>query len=509
MLCIGGLATALLLLSPAASGAENPKRGGTIVYAVSAGPRSLDPQLSTSTIDIELASELYETLVALGEDFTPRPSLASHIDVSPDARRYSFTLRHGVRFHNGKIMTSADVLASFKRYQRVSPNAEALSNVETFETPAPDMFIVAMKDPAPVFLDVMMSPGFPIAIMPAEEAEKTGDMAIIGTGPFQLAEWRRDDHILLRRFDGYSVNEAASGIDGYAGKKIVYVDAVRYNILPEPNARIAALQAGGADVTSQVPFSLSKRIDGKNGFALQTIFPGCMQSFFLNTQIAPTNNIAVRQAIQAAMGVDEILDAVGQVSKRNPQLSYPGSKFYAPGTPDFHYDMNNQAAAKSLLQQAGYHGEPIVLQVTPSYSWQMNAALVLAEQLKAVGMTITLKTVDIVTANTNRQRGTGGWNVDSSLYCSQPLLGPPQWRQYLTVYPQMKDAALSAMYSRYLNSLSASDRAQAWTDVQHRLFDQAYWIKLGDFANINGYRTQLHGLIGWYNLRFWGVWKDG
>jgi hypothetical protein len=73
----------------------------------------------------------------------------------------------------------------------------------------------------------------------------------------------------------------------------------------------------------------------------------------------------------------------------------------------------------------------------------------------------------------------------------------------------MKDAALNAMYARYLNSLSASDRAQAWTDVQHRLFDQAYWIKLGDFANINGYRTQLHGLIGWYNLRFWGVWKDG
>ncbi len=490
--------------------ADEPKPGGNIIYAYPAGPRTLDPYTINNTVEIEVVNEIFESLVALGEDYTPRPSLASRVDISPDARDFTFTLRQGVKFQNGKEMTSADVLASFQRYQAVSPNADALADVAGYETRGPLIFVIHLKHTNAVFLDVLKTPSYPFSILPAEEKDKpAGGIDVIGTGPLMLDDWVKDSHLTLKRFDGYTQDPAAKGMDGYAGKKDVFIDTVRYNIVPEPNSRIAALQTGEADVTSQIPLNLAERVENHTGFEVQKIFPGCQQVFFQHTQNPPTNNLLVRQAVQAAMGVDDIMDALGQVSKRNAQLAYPDTPFFTAGNPDFHYDMHNVERAKALLHQAGYQGEKIVLQASPTYSWHMDATLVLAEELKAAGMTVDVQSVDWNTNSNDRMRGTGGWNISLTNFCSQPLLGPQQWRPFIFTIPQIHgDTVLEDAYRRIYDSLALTDRQKAWADVQHRIFDQAYFLKVGDYGTINVLRTRLHDLTPWYNIRFWGVWKD-
>ncbi|MFI4978904.1 MAG: ABC transporter substrate-binding protein, partial [Nevskiales bacterium] len=112
---------AVLALAAGAAGAQ-PRPGGSIIYANTAGPGTLDPYLSGNTVEIEVVNQIYEGLLVLDEHYHPRPMLASKVEASPDATAFTFTLRHGVKFQNGKEMTAADALASLQRYAKVSPN---------------------------------------------------------------------------------------------------------------------------------------------------------------------------------------------------------------------------------------------------------------------------------------------------------------------------------------------------------------------------------------------------
>src|SRR5437868_6612562 len=112
-------------------------KGGTLIYSTVAGPASLDPYMAGSLIELEVIHEIFETLVAMDENYNARPMLASRVDISNEAKTFTFSLRKGVRFSNGQEMTSADVLASFERLKKVSTKAALLADVEKYETPYP------------------------------------------------------------------------------------------------------------------------------------------------------------------------------------------------------------------------------------------------------------------------------------------------------------------------------------------------------------------------------------
>lgn len=263
------MASASLIASTANA---EPKKGGNLVYAYVSGPGTLDPYVSSSAVELEVIQHIFESLVAVGEHYETRPALASKVDISPDAKSFTFTLRQGVKFQNGKVMTSADVLASFERYRRVSPNAAVFTDVASTTTPDPSTFIVTLNKPNAVFVDILKSPVYPFMILPAEEKDKEPrQVDIIGTGPFKLDEWVKDSHLTLRRFDDYTQNDNYQGPDGFAGKRTPYLDTVRYNFIPEANARVAALQAGDADVVASIPPDLAKRFAGNANIEVQTI----------------------------------------------------------------------------------------------------------------------------------------------------------------------------------------------------------------------------------------------
>jgi peptide/nickel transport system substrate-binding protein len=500
------VAAGLLLATPDAY--AEPKKGGSLTYAYLSGPGTLDPHVSSSMVELEVIHHLFESLVTMDGNYNTKPVLAEKIDISPDAKTFTFTLRKGVKFHNGDEMTSADVLASFERYRKLSPNAEVLTDVESFSAPDANTFVVKLSKPNAVFVDILKSPVYPFAILPAAQKDKPGrGVDIIGTGPFTLGEWVKDSHLVIKRFDGYVADTRSNGPDGLAGKRTAYLDSVRYNFVPEANARVAALQTGDADVVGDIPPDLIKRFEGRPEITTLKIFPYCMQVFVVNTQQAPTNNPLIRQAIRSVVDVDEITGAMGRVSQKSHSLVYPTSPYYQGDAMKPYYDQKDVAKAKELLKQAGYKGEKITLQTNSNYPHFRDAILVLSEQMKEAGMNVAVDVTDWTTNASNMQRGTGVWNASTTGYCSNPLLGPQQWRTMFYTFPQVKgDTALDAAYDQFYTSLDFDKRKAAWADIEKRVMEQAYMIKIADMGNLRAYNNKkVDGFSSYYLVRFWDV----
>lgn len=484
------------------------KPGGTISYALLSGAGTLDPQVAANVVELEIAHHIFEGLVEMGENYDAKPMLAESIDTSPDAKLFTFHLRHGVKFQNGKEMTSADVIASFERYRRVSPNASALADVEKMDTPDPYTFVIALKNPNAVFIEILKTPTYAFSILPAEQKDKPArEIDIIGTGPYQLGEWVKEDHLTLKRFDSYVANTAYQGLDGLAGRRVAYLDTIRYNFVPEANARVAALQAGDVQFTETIPPEVAKRLDNQPGIGVQKVIPFCQQEFVLHTQQAPTNDVRIRQAIAAVVDVDEIMSASGQIYDRNPSLMFKTSAYWNADNGARTYDQKNADLAKQLLRQAGYKGEKIVLETNSNYQYMHDGILVLSEQMKAAGMNVEVKLVDWTTNSNDMQRGTGGWNVSTTGFCSGPLLGPQQWRTLLLTFPHVEnDTIVNEAYRKFYVSPQLDDRKAAWNMIEQRVLDQAYQIKVADIADVRAYSTKYDGFKPYYFPRFWNVW---
>ncbi len=507
---LGAAVTVLALIGclvPGGVGAQ-PKKGGKLVYAYLSGPGTLDPYMSASAVELEVIHHLFESLVAMAGDYETKPMLAASVESSADARTFIFKLRDGIRFHNGAAMTSEDVLASFERYRRVSPNASVLADVESFATPDAKTFVIKLTKTNAVFIDILKSPVYPFVILPKEQKDKAPrEVEIIGSGPYKLGQWVKDSHLVIERFDDYKPNEAYAGSDGFAGRRIAYIDSVRYNFIPEANARVAALQSGDADVVASIPPDLAKRFAGNANLEVQTVFPYCMQVFVLNTQQGLTSNPLGRQAINAVVGIDDVAAATGLVTRRNHSLVYPSSSYYLGDAMKPYYDQNNPEKARALLKEAGYKGEEVILQTASNYPQFRGAILMLSEQMKAAGINVKVDVVDWTTNASNMQRGTGKWNISSTGFCSNPLLGPQQWRVMFYTFPQVKtDEVMDRAYEQFHASIDPAARKVAWQDIEKRVLDQAFMIKIADVANIRAYnKAKIENLEPYYLPRFWNV----
>lgn len=502
------LAFSAVAYTSVAANAQEPARGGEVAYVYPSGPASLDPHNAGQAVEVEVIFHIFETLVTLGENYEAVPALAASIEVDDEAKTYTFHLRKGVKFHNGKIMTSADVLASYERYRAVGGSPSILADVERFEAPDPDTFVIHLKSPNTVFLDTLKTARHAIGILPAEERDKPArESAVIGTGPFKVGEWVRDSHLVIERFDDYVQDEDADGPNGYGGKKTVHLDSVRYRFVPEINARVSALQAGDADVASEIPPELAERASGNSNLAIKEQFPFASAVFILNTKNAPTSDLLVRQAIQALVNVDDVMAVTGLPHRRNASMLYETSEYHPGNALDAYYSIDDVERAKQLLAQSGYAGETIVMQTTSTFPQYRDAILVLSEQMKSIGMNVTVDLVDWTTNINNLNTGAGGWNVSAVQSMSHPLIGPTAYRPTIYTMPQIgKDEVLDEAYGRFFTGRELEERKEAWTDIEKRINEQVYFIKIGDYGSSLIHNVRVNNLRPWYTIRYWDIW---
>src|SRR5690625_3577258 len=172
--------------------------------AVSSNPTSLDPHMTTAADTSEMLRNIFETLVALDEDYEPQPMLAESIDVNDDGLTYTFNLREEIYFHNGEEMVAGDVEASMQRWLESSSQAQSLLKGAEFVSVDPYTIEMHLDERASDALDLLATTSQFPAIMPKEvidEATKEGVQEYSGTGPFEFEELKQDSYLHLIKYE--------------------------------------------------------------------------------------------------------------------------------------------------------------------------------------------------------------------------------------------------------------------------------------------------------------------
>src|SRR5690242_16469730 len=204
-------AMAVLSVCAAASVSAEPFKcphvGGNFTFGQEANFNGLDPMTSGTISTRNIAMNMFESLMTRDENFNPILELGDSVGETSDHLTYSFKLRQGIRFHNGKEMTSADVVASFDRYAKIGLYRSSLANVDRWEAPDRDTFVIRLKKVQPTFLDILSAFSAPIVIIPAEDKnDPPMQLKTIGTGPWQLVEAVPGSYVKMKRYEDYKPN---------------------------------------------------------------------------------------------------------------------------------------------------------------------------------------------------------------------------------------------------------------------------------------------------------------
>ncbi|MFN5614861.1 MAG: ABC transporter substrate-binding protein [Brevundimonas sp.] len=490
--------------------AQAQKRGGEIVMAQQAQPPTIDGMTTTAQATRNISLHIWEMIVTRDENANVIGDLATAWTISPDGLTYTFTLREA-RFHNGKMMTSADAKASLERYGKVG-GSPFMRPVKDMTTPDPRTLVITLSNPVPGFLEQLSSPRAPAVVIPAEEAGKAANqIENIGTGPYRFVEFRPDSHVKLARFDGYIQNTQGTGRDGFGGKKTAWVDTITIRFVPEGGARTAGLQSGEFQVLEQMPTPTAKRLANDRTITTHEMMPWAFQVFIFNAAQAPTNNPKVRQAIQAAIDPEEVMAISTDGSYRLLHgWQYPGTPYFQGDLGKENYNQKNAAKAKALLAEAGYKGEELLILTDSSFKNHNDTAITIGEQLKAIGMKVNVRVVDWPTALSSTTKKEG-WNAWPLMMGIEPYEGPYNVVSFFAganARMQVQDPVIDAANQTLTTALGLAERQAAFGQFQKQMMEQAYVIKVGEVGIFQATRANVKGYKPYRIPRLWDVWVE-
>lgn len=501
MFSLAAFAVAALASSSASAQFACPKKGGNLVFAQEAKVNSLDQHTSSTISTRNIAMNMFESLMTRDESMAPMPELAESVTEAPDGMMYTFKLRQGVKFHNGKEMTTEDVVASFDRYAKVGIDRSILDVVEKWEAPDKYTFILKMKKAQPTFLENLSSFSVPIVIIPKENADAPAmQLKPVGTGPWEFVEFVADSHVKLKRFEGYKPDTRYKDLDGFGGYKVACLDTVTFRIVTEAGARVAGLETGEFQGAEDVPAKAQARLKSNKDVTLKPLENFWVQVAAPNLSQAPTDNLKVRQAIQAALDMEEIMDAATDGAYRlNPGLQWPGQAFYTD-IAKHTYNQKNKDKAKKLLAEGGYKGEKVILLTNKDYNNMYTAALVMSEQLKAAGINAELKVLDWPATVQMQQNSAEGWNFFFTGYGTNTSLGGlAAWRFHAHPNNAYKpkdnkpDEKFMELFNSIANGKTLDERKKAYAETEKYALENVLALPFGTLTKVQAVRSNVEG----------------
>jgi peptide/nickel transport system substrate-binding protein len=473
--------------------------------------------MTSSTISTRnVAMNMFEALMTRDENFSPILDMADSMTESADHMTYTFKLRQGVHFHNGKEMTSADVVASFDRYAKIGLARNALDNVARWDAPDNSTFAIYMKKAQPTFLLALSSFSVPIVIIPSEDKDDPPQqLKTIGTGPFELVQAVPGSFVKIKRFEGYVPNKNFEQRTGFGGYKQACFDTVTFRIVTEGQARVAGLQTGELQGVEDVPAKSLPDVKNNPKITILPLNNWWIQIALPNISDPPTDNLMFRKAVQAALDMDEIMDAASDGNyKLNVGFQYPNQADYTDSGKDT-YNLHNADLAKKYLAQSGYKGEPVILLTDKDYAPMYNSALVMQQQLQAIGVKAEMKVVDWPTSVQLDLNTSKGWNFFYTGWGTQPALGALDTMQFLVspnaAYkpPGDKDDPEILAAWQDMNSLPTPEARQAaFVRMQKLTLDKVYAVPFGSFTKVQATRSDVKGFVPFRIPRMADVWFE-
>ncbi len=492
---------------------ESPRPGGTLRYAMIDTPPSLDQHVMTATLGTTISQHFFETLFTFTEAFEPVPFLAKSAEVRDGGRLIAIQLRQGVLFHNGKEMTSADVVASLNRWGKSGARGAVLfARVDKLEADGKYGVTLSMKEPFAPWATLLAYPNGGPVIYPKEVVESAGKEPIpaksyIGTGPYRFVDWKAGHEIILERFDKYARRTEKS--DGYAGERLAFFDRIVFIPVPDPGTRVNGVKAGDYDYAENIPGDLFEELDKNPAVRTRIRKAPEVGMIFMNQKQGLMTNPKLRQAILASLDMEPILrSAVGpqKLWALNGALMPPGTKWHTRASIE-PYNQKNPEKAKALAREAGYKGEVIRYMATTSYTHHYNASVVITKQLKDAGFNVDLQIYDWATLVSRRAQpqlwelfySTHGFVPDPILYTFMSPGYPGWWDS-----PQKRQQT-----TELTSALTPAKQMDALERFQALFYQEVPLVRTGDQFAYDIFSPKVQGLSGTTILnfnRFWNVW---
>ena len=503
-----------------------PAQAQTLKAVMHSDVKILDPIWTTAYIQRNFGYMVWDTLFAMDEKFEVKPEMVDKYDVSADKLTWTFTLRDGLVWTDGKPVTSEDCIASIKRWAaKDSMGQKMMGSVAGFEAVDAKTFKMKMKEPYGLVLQSLGKPSSNVPfMMPKKTAETDPNTQIkiedvIGSGPFvfEAKEWKPGEKIVFTKNKAYKPR--AEPPSGLAGGKVVKVDRVEWIAMSDSQTQIAALQNGEIDYLEQPALDLVPLLAKDKNIKMFDGNPlGNQYAFRFNTLFKPFDNPKIRHAVMVAFGQEEFLKATIGDPKYYKVCKSP----FICGTPlasdEGMADVLNQNAAKAkeLLKEAGYDGTPVVLMQSTDLSVLTNLAPVAKAQMEAAGLKVEMQAMDWQTLVGRRAKkdppDKGGWNAFLTSWVAADILNPVMAGFFnascdKAMFGWPCDAEIEKLRDAFSKETDPAKQKQIAIDLQKRWVVAPTHINVGQWYQPSAVRSNIDGMMVAPAPVFWNITK--
>jgi peptide/nickel transport system substrate-binding protein len=484
--------------------------------------KNLDPIVTTEYIARNHGYMVYDTLFAMDEKLEIKPQMVKTYQTSSDGLTWTFTLRDGLRFHDGQPVTSQDVIASLNRWgQRDGLGSQLMSHTEKIEKVDDMSFRIVLKDAWGLVLDALGKPSSNVPfIMPARLAKTPANKAITdptGSGPFKMLKekWMPGAKVVyVRNADYVPRKEPASGL---AGGKVAKVDRVEWLYMPDPQTAANALRAGELDIFEEVTSDLISMLKSAPGIKIAPQDLLQVQMVFrMNLLQPPFNNPKIRQAIRYMVDQEIFLKAYVD----DPSLYTNCPSYYMCKSPYFTDEgwfKQDLDKARQLIKESGYKGTPVVvLHATDSTATSTFSSV--AEQLmREIGLKVDPQAMDWGTLTARRVSkkpvSEGGWSLFISGPSGADMMEPVG---HLALRSSCEkawigwpcDDKIEQLRAEFSMTTDMAKRKEIAREIQIQANEYVPYVPLGQFSLVRGYSAKLSGILKAAIPVYWNIQKN-
>jgi len=479
----------------------------TIVIGLSATVESLDPAMHRSRQTETVLRNMFDGLVTRTPDMEIVPEIAESWEaVSPT--EWVFKIREGVAFHNGEALNAEDVVFTYERILQegaiggqTSPRKGLLGTITSVEQVDDYTVRFLLSEPWPVFLSMLPHQ----QIVPKDYITENGDESFaanpVGAGPFKFVSANLSEEVVMERFDEYYGGSPDIEPVGPAPAKRVV-----FKIIPEPSSRIAALQSGEINIMQDVPASSVEMLKSSDNVVVKTTSGTRVNFFAMNLTQEPFDDAKVRQAMNYAFNIQEIIDSVLEGSAQamaGPVL--PDSFAYNEALKPYGYDPEK---AEQLLTEAGYpDGFALVIDCEAPEKEIAEAAAI---QLRNIGIEATTRVWDWgvlspLLDSGERQMVMNYWG--NSTLDPYDLLNPMFMTDGPGNYSKYNNAKVDQLLKEAGSIVDVEERKAKYDEIQLMIYEEAPWvfgyvndvIEAGS-ANIAGWEPSPEGRLNLHDV---------
>ncbi|MEO1224187.1 MAG: ABC transporter substrate-binding protein [Pseudomonadota bacterium] len=475
------LAAGVSLFALSAMPTDGTAQPETLVIDLVNEPSSLDPHRQWNPDSYYVYRNIFDQLLTRTDDGEIVPNLATDWAYADDSS-VIFTIRDDVAFHDGEMLTADDVVYSIERITDpdfASPQLGQYNQITGAEALSPTEVRVTTNGPYPALLAQLVK----LSIVPQHYVEEVGDDAFnqapVGSGPYQFGEWDRGVQVSVERFDDYW------GEPGFFPR-------AEFRAVPDAATRVANLLAGEANLIVTIDPDLALQLEANDGVEPRFALTERVGYLKLNTQVGPTADPRVREAIASAIDAQLIIDGLlGGFDAPTSQMLSPAHFGWVDGIERDGYDLDH---AQALIAEVGDAAlEPMVFATAPVFDQRIVQAL--QQMLTEAGFNVEIEMTDMAAYLARAQSAPdqqadmsfGRWScacqdADGVLF---PLLhSSSNWSTW-------SDAEMNALLETARGTLDEDERMGAYQQVHNLVVDQVPLVPLYQAAILYGVDSDL------------------